>query len=93
MELVISFLAGGCVVGIIQEYRIINARWLANLYKDTLDRQDKQKEILAAQQARRENRAPLIEVINIPEEERSESENKWVKDYLEGRERWLKGEI
>jgi hypothetical protein len=43
----------------------------------------REKRILSAQQARKERRAPMFEIMAIPEDERSESENEAVKGHFD----------
>jgi hypothetical protein len=49
-----------------------------------------QQQIAQEQAARKANRAPLYEVMEVPEEERTESENEWVKSFTEGRQEWMR---
>jgi hypothetical protein len=81
--------------------KVLGHRWVSDypldaircyrcgVFQQNLYHRMKQKRILAAQKARQENSAMLYEVMAVPEDERTESENQWVREYLEGRERYF----
>jgi hypothetical protein len=64
---------------------------MVRLEEEAREKQGKsQEQIKAEQEARKLNRAPLFEVMEVPPEERTESENQWVREYMEGRNVYFK---